>query len=245
MKIQYYIILVLEMICFLIKQGANYFLWIISWIWQKLHALRKADELQILQSLRKKQESKAKEANEKVVVQHITMQINTNGIVGKTNTQFLKESDLPQFSKNKPFQSEDLETETRNEAEEEPDIDPTDVETSTSNEDLRQLLEDENENSDLYDADAPPMDDLTMASGITVEELSATFNTLKKDECSDDEKEKTKQILKRVEGTDFLKFFLLQNECLARAKIFMQEIDAEQEEDNSTQTNGFDVGKYI
>lgn len=61
--------------------------------------------------------------------------------------------------------------------------------------------------------------------------------------CSDDEKEKTKQALRKIEGTDFLKFFLLQNECLARAKIFMQEIDIDQQDNN--QENNFDVSKYI
>lgn len=184
MKILYYSILTLEMICFLIEQGIKYLLRIVSTIWQKLHVLRKKCEDQIFQNQRRiEQVQKEKEANEKVIVQHITMQINTNGIVGKTNTQFLKESDLPQFSKNKPFQSEDLETEIINEAEEEPDIGPADVETgSTPSEDLRKILAEENENSDLYDDDAPPFDDLTMASGITVDELSATFNTLKKDE---------------------------------------------------------------
>lgn len=243
MGILYFALIVLERLCGIMKQAFGYICVFFSSCQQKSKRLRRVVNYRRYQQAKRTEEGqKQKKANQKVVVQHITMQINTNGIVGKTNTTFLKESDLPRFSKNVIIHSEPLETEIANDAEEEPDIDPSDVETDSSGEELRKILEEENEDPGLYD-DLPPEDDFSIAAGVTVDELGETFNTLKKKDCPDEERIKAKQVLKRVEGTDFLKFYLLQNESMAKAKIFMQEIEAE--EQRNRPVNNFDLSKYI
>lgn len=242
MGILYFALIVLERLCGIMKQVFGYIYLFFSSCRQKSKRLRRVvNYRRYQQAKRTKEGQKQKKANQNVVVQHITMQINTNGIVGKTNTTFLKESDLPRFNKNEVVRSEPLETEITNNAEPEPDIDPLDVETNSGDE-LKKMLVEENDDPTLYD-NSPPIDEFSMASGVTVDELGETFKTLQKDSCPEEERLKAKQVLKRVEGTDFLKFFLLQNECMARAKIFMQEIDAEKQSNNPV--NSFDLSKYI
>lgn len=242
MRILWFTLIALERLCFIFKLVFGYIYSFFSSCWKKSNYLRRIMSYKrYRQEKRIEVEDRQRKQNQKGVVQQITIRINTNGIVGKTNTTFLKESDLPRFSKNEVVRSEHLETELTDNAEQEPDIDPSDVETNSGDE-LKKMLEEENDDPTLYD-NSPPIDEFSMAAGVTVDELGETFKTLQKDSCPEEDKLKAKQVLKRVEGTDFLKFYLLQNECMAKAKIFMQEIDAEKQSNNPV--NSFDLSKYI
>lgn len=245
MKVLYFIFLFLEMVCFLMKQLFCYLFRLFSSIWEKLNKLRRVIFCKYCEQLKQKEVRQRKnDRHEKVILQHITMQINTESIVGKTKTEFLKESDLPRFRKAEIIQSVPLEKETVNDFEEEEDLDSSNVEVTLENDDeLRRMLEEENEDPDLYD-NLPPTDDLSMATGVNLDELEKTFNTLKKEDYTKEEKEKVKLVFEKIEGTDFLLFFLMQNESMEKAKLFMQEIEANNQPDSLVDSE-FNINKYI
>jgi hypothetical protein len=245
MKIVYFIVLFLEMSCFLMKQFFYYIFQLLSCIGEKLNYYRRVVYCKRHKLLKQKKERQNKKNKDgKVILQHITMQINTGSIVGKTRTEFLKESDLPGFNKPEIIHSIPLEKEITAGHEEDEDIDPDDVEaTLDNNEALRVMLEEENDDPGLYDEE-PPADDLSMAMGVSLDELSDTFNVLKKNDCTQQEEKEAKLILEKIEGTAFLLFYLMQNESMERAKLFMQDIESENQTDNGIQAQ-FDISKYI
>ncbi|MDR2947623.1 MAG: hypothetical protein LBV71_00300 [Prevotella sp.] len=108
------------------------------------------------------------------------------------------------------------------------------------------MPEEENDDPGLYDNAPPAGDDLSMymATGASPDELGETFDTLRKEEYTIEEKVKAKNVFRKIEGTDFLKFYLMQNESMERAKLFMQEIEAAGQQYNPGNT-AFDISRYI
>lgn len=247
MAIVYYITVLAEMLCFIIKQLFYFLFLLFSCAWEKLCILRRLVRYKRYRRLKQPESRRNTDGKkERVVIPHIIMQVNTAGIVGKSKTGFLKESDLPKFNKNEVIFSIPLEKEVADSYEEEPGIDPGDVETASGSSDLIKMLEEENDDPGLYD-DAPPAgDDLSMymATGASLDELGETFDTLRKEEYTVEEKVKAKNVFRKIEGTDFLKFYLMQNESIERAKLFMQEIEAAGQQYNPGNT-AFDISWYI
>ncbi|MDR2947624.1 MAG: hypothetical protein LBV71_00305 [Prevotella sp.] len=112
MAIVYYITVLAEMLCFIIKQFFYFLFLMFSYAWEKLGILRRLIRYRQYRRLKQTENCRNMDGKkERVVISHIIMQVNTAGIVGKSKTGFLKESDLPKFNKNEVIFSIPLEKE--------------------------------------------------------------------------------------------------------------------------------------
>lgn len=135
-------------------------------------------------------------------------------IVGTTKTEFI--IDLPKLKSLEPLQSTPLEKEVVLEAEEEPDIDPNDIETGEKS--IRDILMEEEPELFSNDHDLPSED---FASGVTIEELAETYETLSTKKTTIEQEDKATGVLNKLEGTVIGQFFLLQTECMEKAKMLI------------------------
>lgn len=135
-------------------------------------------------------------------------------IIGSTRTRYLVK--LPEADADGCFHHQPLEKEVP-QTEEEPDIDPNDVDCISTDTPLRDVLSEED--PDLSpDSDSYPSD---LSSGVTIEELNETYDTLSRHSSSKEEETKAHDVLSRLDGTVMLDFFMLQKECEQKAKRLM------------------------
>lgn len=163
-------------------------------------------------------------------------------IIGTTQTKYLVK--LPDADANGCFHHQELEKENIP-IEEEPDINPDDIDVSENKYPVRDILSEDD--TDLSpDNDSYPSE---LSSGVTLEELNETYNTLCGTGTNKEQETKARDILSRVDGTVMMDFFMLQKECEHKAKRLMQTNDMEISIINISQNkqniSGFPLADYI
>lgn len=151
-------------------------------------------------------------------------------IVGRTKTKFI--SELPRLKSSEPMFSIQLEKEDEPEVFEEPEINPDDIEAGEKP--IKDYLAEEEPEMFSNNQDYPSEE---LSSGVTMEELTETYNTLVESEPSIEKEEKAAQVLSNIEGTLIGQFFLLQSECMERAKMLMDK--------NNDEPANFDFKQFI
>lgn len=161
-------------------------------------------------------------------------------VVGKTRTQFITE--LPKLKPVAPFHSEPMESESVSFVEEEPDINPDDIEVEDATSDLRDILKGEEPEMFSHEGDMPSDD---LSSGVTIEQLTETYNTLTQDNTSPEKEDRAGNVIESLEGTEFFYMFLLEAECAAKAKLLMEKIREKHFRELPEDANNFNIDKYI
>lgn len=172
--------------------------------------------------------SEHKEAEETNILKN-----ETASPVGLSKTTFITE--LPKLKSTEPFQSIPLEKEYVIESTEEPEIDPNDIHVQESGENIEEMLLNEDPDMFSHDGDLPS----DLSSGVTIEQLRMTYNTLKQNDPHIEEENTVTEVLQMLEGSEFFNFFLLQAECSFKAKQLMEEME------NHDSESSFDEDKYI
>ena len=229
------IVLQIIKLIFLICKGLFFLVYLIfSYCW---HYTNKLQRIIYIKIYKWKKSPASTIINSKPVILNPVIEDKTN-IVGLTKTEFIKE--LPKLKTNEPFISEPLETDNFDDdyEEEEPDIDPNDVEVG-SMQSMREILEEEEPELFSNDRDMPSED---LSSGVTMEELAQTYETLKKRNPSLSEENKAIEVLNEVEGTIIFQFYMTQDECTQKAKELMER---KKDETESSPGQTFDISKYI
>lgn len=153
--------------------------------------------------------------------------------VGLSKTTFITE--LPKLKSVEPFQSISLEKEYVIESTEDPEIDPDDIQVQESGENIEEMLLDEDPDMFSHDGDLPS----DLSSGVTIEQLKMTYNTLKQKDTHIEEENAVTEVLHMLEGSEFFNFFLLQAECSFKAKQLMGK------KENHDFESSFEEDKYI
>lgn len=177
-----------------------------------------------LHKLNKKGKAKKKTAG--TIPRKVEMkQDKEENIMGKTHTQYIQKP--PATDSDGCFHHQPLEV--INEIEQESEIDPQDIETSSSPAPPDVLSE---EDPDLSpDGDAYPSE---LSSGVTIEELSETYQTLSRSDTNREQETKARDVLSKVDGTVLMDFFMLQKECSVIAKRLMEKDIVEKNNGNKS-----------
>ncbi len=170
----------------------------------------------------------------------IPIKNNDDGIsvVGITKTVFIKE--LPEIKEPEPFDKMELPLDNY---EEEPVIDPDEIDIETTTKSVEEVFEELGGN-DLYDnIPVTGYSEDEVSSGASIEELGETYATLNVGSAPLEKERKAAAVLNNLNGSDIFKFFIIHENCNRRAKELMDKnFDAIPV---SAENSSFDISKYV
>lgn len=206
----------------------------LEWSWKCINRMQRILFIQIYYN-QKEKEARVKILQQAGKIKAVKIIMNKKtSIVGESKTEFIEE--LPKLKPIEPFRSIPLEKEVVIEFSEELDIDPDDVAVENPVNQIEEMLIAEEPEMFSHEGDYPS----DLSSGVTIEQLTSTYNTLSQEGADIEEENAAINTLKEIEGSEFFNFFILHSQCSLKAKQLMAErenIDPEQPE--------FNMDKYI
>lgn len=219
---------------FCLKWGVKAPYLFFEWSWKCIHRLQRILFIRIYYT-QKEKEARAKILQQAGKIKAVKIIMNKKAsVVGASKTAFIEE--LPKLKLAEPFKSIPLEREVIIEFSEESDIDPNDVAVENPVNEIEQMLMEEEPEIFSHEADYPS----DLSSGVTIEQLTSTYNTLIDTDTEIEEENAAVNILEEIEGSEFFNFFMLHSQCSLKAKQLM----AERENINPEQPE-FNMDKYI
>lgn len=232
--------LLLQILKLILLAGKGIFFigfWLFSYSW---HYVNKLKRLLYIKLYKWKKQSKS-EVGSKQLPKLDPVVANNSSIVGRTKTEFIKE--VPKMREIEPFKSEPLEMVIEPaDYEEEPDLDPDDYLDQTD-ESIRQEIEEQEAERIAIQGNYIPEE---QSSGVSMEQLTETYNTLKKLNPTPREEDKAADVLYNIIGTTMYDFYMTQEDCTDKAKLIMERKRSESESSVVPENlKKFDINKFI
>ncbi|WP_165043807.1 hypothetical protein [Dysgonomonas sp. ZJ709] len=232
--------LLLQILKLILLAGKGIFFigfWIFSYSW---HYANKLKRLLYIKLYKWKKQSELVVGSKKLPKLDPVV-VNNSSIVGQTKTEFIKEA--PKMREIEPFKSEPLDMIIEPaDYEEEPDLNPDDY-LNQIDESLKQEIEEEEAERIAIQGNYMPEE---QSSGVSIEQLSETYNTLKKLNPTPQEENKAADVLYNIIGTTMYDFYMTQDECTYKAKQIMERKRSEGEPSVVSESlKKFDINKFI